>query len=64
MKPTTQLTKQDVEKLRRKKTGTNSKFVFATEKEVKQMQKHLGTIFPGKIHITFAEMIYLRNQEY
>lgn len=64
MKPTTQLTKQDVQKFRRKKSGTNGKSVTATEQEVKDMQKHLGTIYKGTIQMSFAEKICLRNKEY
>lgn len=64
MKPTTQLTRQDVQHLRREKTGTNGKSVTVTEQEVKDMQKHLGTIYTGMIQMSFAEKICLRNKEY
>jgi hypothetical protein len=64
MKPITQLTRQDVQILRRKKPGTNGKSISATEQEVKDMQKHLGTIYTGMIQMSFAEKICLRNKEY
>jgi len=64
MIPVTQLTRKDVQRLRRKKAGTNGKSVTATEQEVKDMQTHLGTIYTGKIQISFAEKICLRNKEY
>lgn len=64
MKTTKQLTRQDVQKLRRKKSGTNGKSVTATEQEVKDMQKHLGTIYTRMIQMSFAEKICLRNKEY
>ena len=50
--------------MRKKKTGTNGKFVSATEQEVKIMQKHLGTLYTGKIQMSFAEKIVLRNKAY
>lgn len=64
MKKTNLLTKRDVQALRKKKTGTNGKFVSATEQEVKNMQKHLGTLYTGKIQLSFAEKIVLRNKAY
>lgn len=64
MKPTTHLTIYDIEKLRRKNTGTNGTSVSASEQEVKDMQKHLGTIYTGRIQMSFAEKICLRNKEY
>lgn len=64
MKPITQLTKQDVERLRRKSYGTNGKSVKATYQEVKEMQKHLQTLFTGSIQMSFAEKIVCRNKEY
>lgn len=64
MKPTTQLTRKDVESLRRKGYGTNGKSITVTEQEVKEMQKHLGTIYTGKIQMSFAEKIACRNKEY
>lgn len=38
--------------------------VTATEQEVKDMQKHLGSIYTGMIQMAFAEKICLRNKEY
>lgn len=64
MKPIAQLTKSDVQRLRRKAYGTNGKSVIVTSQEVKDMQKHLKTLFTGGIQLNFAEKIALRNKEY
>lgn len=64
MKLITQLTYQDVQKLRKKKVGTNSKSVTVTEQEVKDMKTQLETLYSGTIYMAFAEKICLRNKEY
>lgn len=64
MKPITQLTYQDVQKLRKKKVGTNGKSVTVTEQEVKDMKTQLETLYSGTIYMAFAEKICLRNKEY
>lgn len=64
MKPTTQLTRKDVQALRRKSYGTNGKTVTVTYQEVKDMQKHLQTLYIGVIQMSFAEKIACRNKEY
>mgnify|MGYP000763579393 CR=1 FL=1 len=64
MKHTTQLTLRDVQSLRRKGYGTNGKNVIITEQEVKDMKKHLETLFAGKVQMSFAEKIACRNKEY
>lgn len=64
MKPTTQLTRKDVQALRRKSYGTNGKSITVTYQEVKEMQKHLQTLYIGGIQMSFAEKIACRNKEY
>lgn len=64
MKPVTQLTRKDIEKLLKEKPGTNNRAVSATENEVQEMHKHLGGIYPGRVQISFAEKICLRNKEH
>ena len=64
LKPTTQLTRKDVQALRRKSYGTNGKSITVTYQEVKEMQKHLQTLYIGGIQMSFAEKIACRNKEY
>ena len=64
MKPVAQLTLKDVQSLRRKSYGTNGKSIVITNQEVKEMQKHLQTLFLGGIQMSFAEKITFRNKEY
>lgn len=64
MKLVAQLTLKDVQHLRRKSYGTNSKSITVTYQEVKDMQKHLKTLFTGGIQMSFAEKIACRNKEY
>lgn len=65
MKPVEQLTLKDVQRLRRKSYGTNGKSIVITNQEVKEMQKHLQTLFSGGgIQMSFAEKITFRNKEY
>ena len=64
MKPTKQLTRKDVQALRRKSYGTNGKSITVTYLEIKDMQKHLQTLYTGGIQMSFAEKIACRNKEY
>ncbi len=64
MIPVQQLTKKDVECLRRKKYGTNKKSISITQQEVEDMQKHLQTLYCGGVQMSFAEKIAFRNKEY
>lgn len=64
MKSILQLTKKDIQRLRRKNYGTNGKFIMVSYQEVKDMQKHLETLFTGDIQMSFAEKIACRNKEY
>ena len=60
MKTITQLTRKDVQALRRKNYGTNGKNITVTYQEVKDMQKHLQTLYTGGIQMSFAEKIACR----
>ena len=64
MKSIEQLTLDDVEDLRKKRSGTNGKYLTVTEEEVKDMQKHLETLYKGKVQMNFAEKITYRNKAY
>jgi hypothetical protein len=64
MKPLTQLTLTDVQRLRRKGYGTNGKSITVSYQDVKDMQTHLKTLFSGNIQMSFAEKIACRNKEY
>lgn len=64
MKPIAQLTRKDVQGLRRKSYGTNGKSIAVTGQEVKEMQKQLQTLYTGGIQMSFAEKIACRNKEY
>lgn len=64
MKVIAQLTRTDVERLRRKKAGTNGKYVSVSAQEVQDMKQKLETLYSGKVYTTFAEKIALRNKEY
>ena len=65
MKPISQLTLKDVQRLRRKTYGTNGKTISVSYKEVKDMQKHLQNLFTGSsVQMSFAEKIACRNKEY
>lgn len=64
MMPVTQLSKKDVQCLRNKIYGTNGKTITVTYQEVKEMQKHLQTLFKGGVQMSFAEKIACRNKEY
>lgn len=64
MKPVSQLTRKDVQRLRRKTYGTNGKSIIVTYQEVKEMQRHLQTLYTGGIQMSFAEKIASRNKEY
>lgn len=64
MKTITQLTRKDIQALRRKSYGTNGKNITVTYQEVKDMQKHLQTLCTGGIQMSFAEKIACRNKEY
>jgi hypothetical protein len=64
MIPVNQLSKKDVQRLRKKSYGTNGKAITITYQEVKDMQKHLQTLFAGGIQMSFAEKIACRNKEY
>ena len=64
MKVIAQLTKKDVQRLRRKSNGTNGKHIRVTYQEVKEMQEHLQTLFSGSIQMSFAEKIACKNKEY
>lgn len=64
MKTITQLTRKDIQALRRKNYGTNGKNITVTYQEVKDMQKHLQTLYTGGIQMSFAEKIACRNKEY
>ena len=64
MMPVTQLSKKDVQCLRKKSYGTNGKTITVTYQEVKEMQKHLQTLFTGDVQMNFAEKIACRNKEY
>ena len=64
MMPVTQLSKKDVQCLRKKGYGTNNKKITVTYQEVKEMQKHLQTLFTGGVQMSFAEKIACRNKEY
>lgn len=64
LKTITQLTRKDIQALRRKNYGTNGKNITVTYQEVKDMQKHLQTLYTGGIQMSFAEKIACRNKEY
>ena len=64
MKPISQLTLKDVKRLRNNSYGTNGKAITVYYKEVKEMQKHLQTVFTGSVQMSFAEKIACRNKEY
>ncbi len=64
MKPVNLLTLSDVQRLRRMSYGTNGKDINVSYCEVKEMQRHLQTLFTGRIQMSFAEKIALRNKEY
>ena len=64
MIPVNQLSKKDVQCLRKKRYGTNGKSITITYQEVKDMQKHLQTLFQGGVQMSFAEKIACRNKEY
>lgn len=64
MKTITQLTRKDIQALRRKNYGTNGKNITVTYQEVKDMQKHLQTLYTGGIQMSFAKKIACRNKEY
>ncbi len=63
MKPITQLAKHDVHVLR-KMVGTNGKNVDATVQEIQLMQAHLMTLFTGRVTLSFAEKIVLKNKAF
>ena len=64
LKTITQLNRKDVQVLRSKNYGTNGKNITVTYQEVKDMQKHLQTLYTGGIQMSFAEKIACRNKEY
>ena len=64
MKPVTQLTLKDVQRLRRKSYGTNGKTITVSYQEVKEMQRHLQTLFTGGVQLSFAEKIACKNKAY
>ena len=43
---------------------TNGKSITVTYLEIKDMQKHLQTLYTGGIQMSFAEKIACRNKEY
>lgn len=68
MKIFTELTKEDVEVLRKKPISVASKekgvkYNF-TQKEVDDAREHLETIYEGKVRISFASKIILLNEIY
>ena len=63
--PITNLTKADVQRLRRKNYGTNNIAVEVSSKEVDDMQHHLETLFTeGRVQLSFAEKIAIKNKAY
>lgn len=64
MKHISQLTLEDVQRLRRKTYGTNGKSISVSCQEVKDMQKHLQNLFTGNVQMGFAEKIACRNKEH
>ena len=63
MKPVSQITLRDAQRLRRK-VGTNGKSVSATEQEILDMKKQLEKFYAGTVQMTFAEKICLKNKAY
>lgn len=64
--PFTNLTKKDVEKLRRKRSITNGKGVIYnfTIYDVMAAQQHLESLYSGKVTLAFTERILLLNEIY
>ncbi len=63
MKEITELTKNDIEWLRKCPVGTNGRSVHLTRNEVYEMRAHLETLYRGKVQPAFAERVALRNKE-
>ncbi len=63
MKPISQLTLKDVNRLRRTtQLGTNGQMISLTEQEVIETQKHLQTLYQGTVYLAFAERIAYKNK--
>lgn len=60
--PIYKITLKDAEMLRRKPLGTNGMSVCITIQEIVDMQKHLSTLYTGRVTFTFAEKIVRANK--